>query len=366
VVPAVLSWEGSLLVTSVKDDVIHLTVAVRENRSMVVVLGGSKGPYRRFWDPMLACDSSTGAREMALLMIQNTPAFQGSSGDARFWYHLGEPLLAGICRIACHYGGSRVLVEILRTQTLGEVAELLVELGEEGMAAAVVALDHDDPRHTSSILLTLTQVVQPYCDAVEALGHDDPFDLRDLWGAPRSQTQPFSLYLCAPFHLQRRISPYLSTLVSSFAKLAMSEIVESRAEAPTLMVLDEAANIAPVSELAELASIGTDLGLQLISVFQDVNQVERVYAQHAGTLINNHRAKLFLSSVSDPTTMHLLDEFLGRGDAETRPRFEGSAPGGRIDWRRVPYGSAWLIEGSASARYVRVDRGPKRWLKVRR
>jgi hypothetical protein len=126
------------------------------------------------------------------------------------------------------------------------------------------------------------------------------------------------------------------------------------------VVLDEAANIAPVVELAELASVGTDLGLQLISVFQDVNQVERVYAQHAGTLINNHRAKLFLSSVSDPATMHLLDDILGRGSDRMQQSVDRTEAEGRVDWRRVPYGFGWLVEGSARARYVRVDRS-SRW-----
>ena len=42
-----------------------------------------------------------------------------------------------------------------------------------------------------------------------------------------------------------------------------------------LMVLYEAANIAPVPELDVLASSGADQGLQLVTLVQDVAQVRR-------------------------------------------------------------------------------------------
>lgn len=360
VVPAVRSWRGSILVTSVKEDVLDQTIKIRRSFSDIVILGTREGSYRRFWDPTLQCDSPVAAKEMAARMIHNTPAFRTSSGDARFWYHLGEPVLAGACRLAYYLGGSRVLGEMVGAYTLANLAARLEDFGEPTLAAAVAALNHDDPRHNSSIVLTLTQVVQPYVDAAEAFDDAMPLDLRELWVPGGDEWRPFSLYLCAPFHLQKRISPYLSTLVSTFAEQAMRDVVACERGHSTLVVLDEAANIAPVVELAELASVGTDLGLQLISVFQDVNQVERVYAQHAGTLINNHRAKLFLSSVSDPATMHLLDDILGRGSDRMQLTVDRTEAEGRVDWRRVPYGFGWLVEGSARARYVRVDRS-SRW-----
>ena len=62
---------------------------------------------------------------------------------------------------------------------------------------------------------------------------------------------------------------------------------------PLLLVLDECANIAPLRELATLASTGAGQGIQLVSVFQDMAQINAVYGRdRAPTIVSNHRAKV--------------------------------------------------------------------------
>ncbi len=61
-------------------------------------------------------------------------------------------------------------------------------------------------------------------------------------------------------------------------------------------MLDEAANIAPVRDLDTLASTGAGLGVQLVTVCQDLAQLAARYGpERARTIANNHRAKLLLS-----------------------------------------------------------------------
>jgi type IV secretory pathway TraG/TraD family ATPase VirD4 len=45
------------------------------------------------------------------------------------------------------------------------------------------------------------------------------------------------------------------------------------------------------------------MGLQLVTVFQDVAQIKDRYGTSAGTVVNNHRAKLFLPGISDLDTL---------------------------------------------------------------
>jgi len=75
---------------------------------------------------------------------------------------------------------------------------------------------------------------------------------------------------------------------------------ESRSTRHLLLVLDEAANIAPIPNLDEIASTGAGQGVQLLSVFQDLAQVRSRYGDRAQTIVNNHRAKLFGAGVSRP------------------------------------------------------------------
>jgi type IV secretory pathway TraG/TraD family ATPase VirD4 len=81
-------------------------------------------------------------------------------------------------------------------------------------------------------------------------------------------------------------------------------------------VLDEAANIAPVEDLPTVASTAAAMGLQLVTVFQDVAQIKGRYGDAAGTIVNNHRAKLFLPGISDLDTLDLTSRLVGEHETE--------------------------------------------------
>ena len=49
---------------------------------------------------------------------------------------------------------------------------------------------------------------------------------------------------------------------------------DGRLDPPLLVVLDEAANIAPLSDLDVLASTASSHGIQLVTVWQDFAQIE--------------------------------------------------------------------------------------------
>ncbi len=84
-------------------------------------------------------------------------------------------------------------------------------------------------------------------------------------------------------------------------------------ERPLLIALDEAANIAPLDELDTLASTAAGTGIQLLTIFQDKAQIETRYGTRAATVVNNHRAKIWLSGVSDEPSLRYLATLLGEG-----------------------------------------------------
>jgi type IV secretion system protein VirD4 len=127
---------------------------------------------------------------------------------------------------------------------------------------------------------------------------------------------------------------------------------------PLLMVLDEAANIAPLSDLDALASTAAGHGLQLVTIWHDLAQINARYGSRATTVVNNHRAKLFLSGISDPATLdyasHLIgDEEIvlpatthgGTGGPSTThsPSVRRLAPPDGL--RRIPPGQGVLVYG---------------------
>ena len=87
---------------------------------------------------------------------------------------------------------------------------------------------------------------------------------------------------------------------------------------PLLVVLDEAANIAPLAELDGLAATCAAHGVQLVTVWQDLAQIAARYGARSATVVNNHRAKLFLAGIADPATLDHASQLRRRG-ATTGP-----------------------------------------------
>jgi type IV secretion system protein VirD4 len=81
---------------------------------------------------------------------------------------------------------------------------------------------------------------------------------------------------------------------------------------PLLLCLDEAANVASLPNLDELASTGPGQGVQLLCAFQNLSQIsERWGHDRAETIVANHRARLFGSGIADRATLDYLRAVLG-------------------------------------------------------
>jgi type IV secretion system protein VirD4 len=78
-----------------------------------------------------------------------------------------------------------------------------------------------------------------------------------------------------------------------------------------LLALDEAGNVAALAELPELATTGRGQGIQLVSVWHDLAQLHHRYGDRAATVLNNHRAKLFLSGLADLGALELGSKLIG-------------------------------------------------------
>ncbi len=125
-----------------------------------------------------------------------------------------------------------------------------------------------------------------------------------------------TLYLCAPAHEQRRLRPLFAGLVTRVVEAAYDRAARQGRplDPPLLVVLDEAANVAPLAELDVLASTAAGHGIQLVTVWQDLAQLTARYGRAGPTVVNNHRAKLFLSGIADPATLDHASTLVGEAE----------------------------------------------------
>jgi len=130
----------------------------------------------------------------------------------------------------------------------------------------------------------------------------------------RLLTGPNTLYLVAPAHEQRRLRGLFTALVSDIAAGAFERSAQTGRpiDPPLLLALDEAANIAPLPNLDEIASSGPGQGVQLLTILQNISQATDRWGQdRAETIIANHRARLFTSGIGDRATLDYLRQTLG-------------------------------------------------------
>jgi len=150
-------------------------------------------------------------------------------------------------------------------------------------------------------------VLAPFAHAPPGPPSSAPFEAQHLLGGSHT------LYLCAPAHDQRRLRGYFTALTQQVLSCAFSSAARSGRplDPPLLVVLDEAAHIAPLPELDGLAATCASHGIQIVTVWQDLAQVRARYGARAATVLNNHRAKLFLPGIADPDTLEYASRLVG-------------------------------------------------------
>ena len=352
-VPAILGWDGPVVAASVKSDLVDHTAGHRATLGTVHCFDptGVTGRRATVWTPLPQSRTWPGARRAAATLTEVGRSQAGSMSDGDFWYTTASRMLAPLLFAAATAGRAMAdVVHWVETDEADEVLELLAAAGvPEAVDAARSAFGKED-RQRSSIVTTVETLLEPFAGAAPRGAPElDP-------GALLSGSD--TLYLCAPAHDQRRLTPLFVGVLRAVLDHAYEQVSRTGRplEPPLLVVLDEAANIAPVPDLDALAATAAGHGIQLVTVWHDLAQISARFGPRATTVVNNHRAKLFLSGISDPSTLdyasHLIgDEELhlaattagGRsGSSTTRsPTARRLAPPDAL--RRVPPGSGVLV-----------------------
>lgn len=331
-IPAVLEWDGPVVATSTKTDLLEATIAHRrslDGKVMVFDPTGLTGMGNVQATPLAACGSWRGAMRVAHLLT--TSARPGGEGieDADFWYAAAEKLLAPLLfAAACRKGGQ--IADVIAWLNDGKQAEETVreELRktkcEEALSAWRANLNRE-PRQRSSIYTTAETVMRAFADprVLEASTRADYTPAALLDGKANT------LYLCGPAHEQERLRGLFAAMLSELVGVVYESSAASGKpiDPALLMVLDEVANTAPMPELDVLAATGAGQGIQLVTALQDFSQAQARWGKRAATMLNNHQAKIFSPGTSDPATLDYVKAVVG--DGEFRQHSETAAERGR-------------------------------------
>jgi len=364
-VPAILEWQGPVVAASVKSDLARHTLRWRASQGAVWVYDPteSTGLESASWSPLQASGSWQGARRTAQSLTEVARSSPGALSDGDFWYATAAKLLAPLLLAAAT--SDRTMSDVVRWVDTQEVDEVVHALGDPGAQLALQAMQAAwgrDDRQRSAVYTTAETVVEVFADPQVAAS-----ECGGRRAGPGNRIDPLrlvggndTLYLCAPAHDQRRLRPLFATLVHQVVEAAYQRAGREGEplDPPLLVVLDEAANVAPLAELDVLASTAAGHGVQLVTVWQDLAQVQARYGARAGSVVNNHRVKVFLSGIADPGTLDHVSALIGETEMRSQATtVDGSGSTSRTDspanrrlapadaLRRVVPGDAVVVSG---------------------
>lgn len=379
----ILEWSGPAVLSSVKTDLADETFGWRSTLGECRVFDPTEvtGLPAASWSPLRGAGSVEGAQAAARALVDCAP--RSGMDDGAFWYQQAEIVLSGYLWAAAAHGRQmRDVVRWVFTQDApsddgpGEVQPLLL-LALEGAdafvaeQAATVAEFLEgvwglEDRMRSSIFGTAQAAVWPWSNPKVA-GSASGCDLDLDWLLSGNHT----VYACAPLRAARRLAPAFGGLIGDLLEQVAERVaVTGRPlDPPLLIVLDEVGNT-PLRELPELVSTLAGLGVQIVTVWQSIAQVKAAYKEHAGTIIANHRSKVFFSGIADPDTFELAVRLVGDeqvvsrqlssdlgSDAGRRSLQEStittSAVPGHV-LRQQPSGTALLVHGTIPPAHLRV------------
>jgi type IV secretion system protein VirD4 len=376
-VPALLEWEGPAVASSIKTDLLSCTLARRRALGPVFVfdpfeLSGLEG---QTWSPLRGASSWDGALEVAWRLAAAGELDQRGVEGGDFWAIAAEQRLAPLLFTAARTGagmaavvrwaygqGSRELYEAI-TELTGSARDEAELEGAHAAYDAVRAFESQADRTRSSIEATAQGLLRAYRFA------------RVLRSARSSDITPdallderATLYLIGDAKASKLLRPIFLALLSEIVDRAYERatLAGGRLELPLLLCLDEAGNVAPLPNLAEIASTAPSHNIQLVSIFHDLAQARARYGRQAETVVNSHRARMLLPGVADLDTLRYFSGLAGEEETRETTRTVDAGGGSRTigvrrrplvapeALRQLPPGHALLLYGRIPPAEVRL------------
>lgn len=319
--PAAVLWRGPAVVVSSKDDLFQLVVQRRYGPHALIDLRPDydatyPGVTAMSFDPTKMISTPDQAVTAANTMMQMSAVGMGSGADSvsdsGIWESNTEGPLAAMLFAASRNGEGMDWVLLAVDNMEWDDDKLPVE---PGWHAAAMAVDNYplfynalrrtldmDPKQRDSIALTMRKAVMPWMRLSLRGNQPEPFTA-DFLDDPTA-----TLYvLSSP---EGAIAGAAVTLLENLVKLWRAKTARKEMTHRLLMVIDEAANVAPMPALRRHVGEGRGLGVNLVLAVQASSQFDTVYGSaYANELRDIFPAVLILFGAPEMEILRRAEEW---------------------------------------------------------
>jgi type IV secretion system protein VirD4 len=333
-IPALLEWDGPAVASSIKTDLYSTTARRRHTLGEVTVFDpyGLSPARAHTWSPLRLSSNWDGALSTALRMSAAAELDTSNVKGGGYWAAAAEQRLAPLLWAAARTGGGiPAVVRWAYGQGDAELPPVLHQLIDnardqrelaDAHAAydAHVAFEALAGETRSSIESTVQMLLRAYrSPRVQASALSCEITPERLLAGSST------LYLIGDSHRSKLLRPIFLALLQELVDHAFHQatIHGGRLARPLLLCLDELGNVAPLPNLAEIASTAPSHNIQLVSIFHDIAQARSRYGEQVQTVINSHRARMLLAGVADLETLRYFSDLLGEQHTSNRPGGRG-------------------------------------------
>lgn len=363
VIPITLEAPGAAVVPSTKPDTLAAAIRARARQGPVHVFDPQNltdWPDRLRWAPQLGCADPLTAILRANAFAAGAKLAHGGVSHGDFWAAMTQAVLR--CYLHAADLDGRTIRDVLRwaaNPTDPEPVRILHRRtgAADGWADELDEQAAADPRQRGSVWAGVRRALDSLADprVLDACTprRQDAFDT-EAFLAARS-----TLYLLGSTGAQLSVAPLITALIEDLVEGARRSAAHSpggRLDPPLLLILDEAANIAPLPSLPSLLADGGGIGIPTIAVLQSLAQARARWGDAATDAIwDAATIKIILGGLAKARD---LSDIAGlAGDVDEPVATVSHGPGGAStstatrrtpalparDLRNLPFGRAVLL-----------------------
>jgi type IV secretory pathway TraG/TraD family ATPase VirD4 len=324
VIPNLMLANGPVVSTSTKPDVLHATAAARRQAGWAFLYDPSgeiecpKGVEPVGWSPLTTATRWDDAVQTSDAMVRAARIGEGASSRSpgeQHWTERASALLAPILHAAALESLSMRTVArwIDRHDGATPLDILAANLGNDATATDLLAgIVGTDVREQSSIWSTASGVLAAY-RSESALASTELPSLDAGEFCRGSHT----MYICSPGRRQTLFVPLVVGAIGDVREATYDRERIGQRAAPTLLALDEMANIAPIPDVAAMVSEGAGQGLLVLACLQDLSQARHRWGREADAWFSLFGSSVILPGIADPSTLRILSALGGDHEVAT-------------------------------------------------
>lgn len=342
-IPNVLEWDGPAVVCSVTSEILQTTLKVRSSHERMTWVydptGSVDGVVHTGWNPVPQCVDFQKATRLAHHLVSLSDLMSVTQGD--FWQSAASDLLGPLLHAAAI--GGRSIEDVMAWLSDPRSSRRASPGGPQtvafGTALAILDGAHDHDAQIAARTLrgatvgTAAETMLSFCTTarvalkvfstragVQSVRQQPAIDFDRLLDSDDT------LYIVGTEDVQDELRPIFVGLIDALVVRVGERVQQGqRAEKPLLLLLDEAANSAPLTKLPQYAATLRSRDVQLVTIFQDYGQVVRRWGKdNARSVLNNHVARVLLPGMADAELLEVFSNLVGERQAVSTTISEGT------------------------------------------